>query len=201
MVEDQSGLANPRNRWSGLIFGLLKKPFVQIGLGIVGLILLSAAVYGIHQTQLPQPQPIQFSHAKHVSLGIQCLFCHPGAMRGDSAGLPSVSLCNSCHQQITNPSTDAQTSLGLSILASYTKNNQPITWVPVAILPDFVSFSHSSHIAAGINCENCHGEVGQMITAVPQEMNMGWCLNCHRTRYQNDPVKLAKLTDCLTCHK
>jgi hypothetical protein len=89
----------------------------------------------------------------------------------------------------------------LSILASYTKNNQLITWVPVAILPDFVSFSHSSHIAAGINCENCHGEVSQMITAVPQAMNMGWCLNCHRARYKNDPVTETKLTDCLTCHK
>jgi hypothetical protein len=30
---------------------------------------------------------------------------------------------------------------------------------------------------------------------------MGWCLNCHRARYKNDPVTETKLTDCLTCHK
>ena len=201
MVENQSGLPNQRNRWFGLILGLLRKPLVQIGVGIVGMVLLGGAAFGIRQTQVPPPQPIQFSHTKHVSLGIPCLFCHSGALRGASAGLPTVSLCNSCHQQIANPSKDTQTTLELNILARYVKNNQPIAWVPVAILPDFVYFSHSPHIAAGLNCENCHGEVSQMTTAVPQEMNMGWCLDCHRTRYENDPVLLAKLTDCVTCHK
>jgi hypothetical protein len=29
---------------------------------------------------------------------------------------------------------------------------------------------------------------------------MGWCLNCHRTRFANDPARLTKLTDCGTCH-
>jgi hypothetical protein len=200
-VENQSGLSNQQNHWVGLILGLLKKPLVQIGLGIVCLALGAGAVYTIRQTQVPPTQPIQFSHTRHVSLGIQCLFCHPGAMRGDSAGIPTVAMCNSCHQQIANPSTDAQTSLELNKLTSYIKKNQPILWVPVAILPDFVSFSHSPHIAAGINCENCHGEVSQMTTAVPQAMNMGWCLNCHRARYKKDPITLTKLTDCLTCHK
>ena len=200
-MENQSGFKNQLNHWIGLILKLLRKPIIQTGLGIVGLFLLAGAVYGIRQIQLPPSQPIQFSHAKHVSLGIQCLFCHPGAMRGDTAGLPSLAMCNSCHQQIANPSSDAQTTLGLKILASYLKNNQPIKWVPVAILPDFVTFSHSSHINAGINCEDCHGEVSQMTTAVPQAMNMGWCLNCHRARYKNDPVTETKLTDCLTCHK
>jgi Cytochrome c7 and related cytochrome c len=73
--------------------------------------------------------------------------------------------------------------------------------VPVAILPDYVYYAHRPHIAAGLNCENCHGEISQMTVAVPQKMNMGWCLDCHRTRYQNDPVMLTRLTDCVTCHK
>ena len=38
MVENRSGLPNQRNQSVGLISALLKKPFVQIGLGIVGLI-------------------------------------------------------------------------------------------------------------------------------------------------------------------
>jgi hypothetical protein len=29
---------------------------------------------------------------------------------------------------------------------------------------------------------------------------MGWCLNCHRQKAKDDPVLLAKLTDCSTCH-
>jgi hypothetical protein len=29
---------------------------------------------------------------------------------------------------------------------------------------------------------------------------MGWCLECHRERAGDDVDKLAKLTDCGTCH-
>ncbi len=194
-MDNHSGLSNQGNHRVGLISMLLKKPLVQIGLGIVAAIFLGGAIFGIRQTQLPPPQPIQFPHDKHVSLGIQCLFCHPGALRGESAGLPTASMCNSCHQQIakTSPETDK--------LAAYVKNNEPILWVPVAIEPDFVFFSHRPHIAAGLNCENCHGEISQMTVAMPQKMSMGWCLDCHRTRFKDDPVMLTKLTDCVICHK
>jgi hypothetical protein len=178
-----------------LIVKLLKKPLVQIGLGLVVLVVAGGAVWGIHQTQVPPPQPIQFPHNLHVSLGIQCLYCHPGALRGPSPGLPTEAKCYGCHQQITVKNAE------LNKLFTYVKNNQPINWVPVAILPDFVYFSHRPHIAAGLNCEDCHGEVSQMTVAVPQKMNMGWCLNCHRSRFKDDPVMLTKLTDCVTCHK
>jgi len=195
MVEDKSGLLNQSSHRVGSISLLLKKPLIQIGLGIIGLVLLGGFVIGIRQTQLSPSQPIQFLHDQHVSLDIPCLYCHSGALRGDSAGLPTVAMCNGCHQQTkkTNPETDK--------LAAYVKNTEPIAWVPVAILPDFVYFSHRPHIASGINCENCHAEVGQMTIAVSQKMNMGWCLDCHSTRSRNDPALRAKLTDCVTCHK
>jgi hypothetical protein len=178
-----------------LIVKLLKKPLVQIGLGLLVLAVAGGAVWGIRQTQVPPAQPIQFPHNLHVSLGVQCLYCHPGALRGPSPGLPTEAKCYGCHQQITVKNAE------LDKLFSYVKNNQPINWVPVAILPDFVYFSHRPHIAAGLNCEDCHGEVSQMTVAVPQKMNMGWCLNCHRSRFKDDPVMLTKLTDCVTCHK
>ncbi len=177
------------------IFKLLKKPLVQIVLGVIGILLLAGAGWGVYQTQVPPPQPIQFPHNLHVSLGIQCLYCHPGALRGQSPGLPTEAKCYACHQQIAvrNPELDK--------LFAYVKANKPIQWVPVAILPDFVYFSHRPHIAAGLNCEDCHGEVSQMTVAVPQKMDMGWCLSCHRSRFKDDPVMLTKLTDCVTCHK
>jgi Cytochrome c7 and related cytochrome c len=194
-VEDQSGLPNRENKWIGFISQTIKKPIVQFGLGIIGLVLLGVIIFGIRQAQLPPPQPLQFPHEKHVSLGIQCLFCHPGALRGQSPGLPTVSKCNGCHQQVKKSNPE------LAKLAAYVKNNEPITWVPVALVPDFVYYSHRPHIAAGLNCENCHAEIGQMTVAVPQKMDTGWCIGCHRTRYKNDPVMLTKLTDCATCHK
>jgi hypothetical protein len=73
--------------------------------------------------------------------------------------------------------------------------------VPVAQVPDFVHFVHRPHIAAGLNCERCHGNMSNVeIAENPQVMNMGWCLTCHRERAAEDPEKLTKLTDCGTCH-
>jgi hypothetical protein len=174
---------------------LLKKPLVQLGLVIIGALLLAGMAWGIRQTQIPPSQPIQFPHNMHVNLGIPCLYCHPGALRGPSPGLPTESKCWACHQQITVRNSE------IDKLVSYVTANKPIPWVPVALLPDFVYFSHRPHIAAGLNCEDCHGEISQMTVAVPQQMNMGWCLNCHKSRYKDDPVMLTKLTDCVTCHK
>jgi hypothetical protein len=73
--------------------------------------------------------------------------------------------------------------------------------VPVAQVPDFVHFNHRPHVAAGLNCESCHGNVaGMTIYENPQVLNMGWCLTCHRERAAGDAAKLTKLTDCGTCH-
>jgi hypothetical protein len=177
------------------IIDLLKKPSVRIGLGLVVLLLLSAAVWATWLVQSPPSQPIQFPHNKHINMGIPCLYCHPGALRGQSPGLPTETKCYTCHIQITTTNSE------IDKLESFTELNESIPWVPVAILPDFVYYSHRPHIAAGLNCETCHGEISQMTVAEPQKMNMGWCLDCHRTRYKNDPVLYAKLTDCVNCHK
>jgi hypothetical protein len=68
----------------------------------------------------------------------------------------------------------------------------------VAIMPDFVQFTHQPHVNAGLECKACHGDLASMTTAQPQRgMNMGWCLACHR---QMRPENAVKLTDCGTCH-
>jgi hypothetical protein len=102
-----------------------------------------------------------------------------------------------CHQNIAK--TD--TSPLLAPLKDYVLNNREIAWVPVAHVPDFVHFRHRPHIAAGLNCEQCHGDMSRVTIAQnPQVMNMGWCLDCHREQAGNDQEKLTKLTDCGTCH-
>ncbi len=177
------------------ILGVFNQPLGRIGIVIVVLAVLSVGVWGIAQTQTAPPQPIQFPHNLHVGLGIQCLYCHPGALRGPSPGLPTETKCWGCHQQLAIQGTE------LPKLAAFVQNNEPIPWVPVAELPEFVHFVHRPHIAAGLNCETCHGDVSKLtVYRNPQVMNMGWCLNCHRQRTQNDPVLRAKLTDCGTCH-
>ena len=177
-----------------LLRKLLRQPLVRVLLIIAGLTLIIGAGWGVFQTQKSPEQPIEFPHNRHVGLGIQCLYCHPGAWKGESAGLPTQSKCWACHQQIAKESPE------LDKLAEYVSTGQQIPWVPVAIVPDFVQFMHRPHIAAGLNCENCHGEISEMTVAVPhEEMNMGWCLSCHIEKSDDDHEMLTKLTDCTTC--
>ncbi len=175
----------------------LKQPLGLIAVGIVFLAAFSLVAYGISVTQQVPEQPIQFPHRTHIGFGIQCLYCHPGAAKGPSAGIPSQAKCWGCHQQIAK--TD--TSPLLAPLKEAVESGTLIQWVPVAQVPDFVQFNHRAHIAAGQNCENCHGDMSKVTVAQnPQIFNMGFCLNCHRKIGANDPEKLTKLTDCGTCH-
>lgn len=177
------------------ILDAFNRPLGRIGVLIALLVVFSVGVWGVVQTQAAPQQPIQFPHNLHVGLGIQCLYCHPGALRGPSPGLPTATKCWGCHQQLAVQGSELPT------LAAYVQNNQPIPWVPVAQVPDFVHFVHRPHIAAGLNCENCHGDVSKLtVYQNPQVINMGWCLNCHRQSTQNNPELRAKLTDCGTCH-
>ena len=125
------------------VFNALNQPLGRIGVLITLLVVFSGAIWGIAQTQTPPVQQIQFPHNLHVGLGIQCLYCHPGALRGPSPGIPTETKCWGCHQQIPIQGTE------LPKLAEYVKNNQPINWVPVAQVPDFVHFGGRPTIRPG----------------------------------------------------
>jgi len=182
--------------WYETLRVMIRKPAVVASVGIIIVLVLSAGTYGIWLTQQPPKQPIQFPHKLHLGFGVQCLYCHPGAWKGRSAGLPTETKCWGCHQQIPIKNADQQK------LADAVYKDEPIKWVPVFILPDFVYFNHRPHIAAGVNCETCHGELSRLTVAQPRKgLNMGWCLHCHRTRFANDEVLLTRLTDCGTCHR
>ena len=62
-------------------FEWLLSPMGRVGVLIVALSFFSLAAYGIYTTQQSPEQPIEFRHDVHVKLGVQCLYCHPGALR------------------------------------------------------------------------------------------------------------------------
>lgn len=143
-------------------------------------------------TRAPEPpQPVPFPHVAMVSRGVQCLYCHADAIRSPAAGLPSVYLCMSCHSVI-GPDSPA-----IQQVRAYWERQQAIPWVRLYRLPGFVQFSHRPHLAAGLNCEGCHGDVGAMevTVTVPYYKQMGWCLACHEQ--QSNPLPL---TECQICH-
>jgi hypothetical protein len=184
------------------IFEFLFKPQVRIAILVAVLAIMGGAGWALYQTQIPPQQPIEFPHNLHVGFNIPCLYCHPGAFRQASAGLPTTSKCWGCHQNLAKyADPNAVWPERLVKLREYALNNQSIPWVPVYQVPDFVHFNHRPHIAAGLNCENCHGDMSKKTVAtVEQTVNMGWCLNCHRQRAADNPEKLTKLLDCGTCH-
>jgi hypothetical protein len=60
-------------------------------------------------------------------------------------------------------------------------DNKPIRWQRVHVLPDYVYFDHSIHIAKGVGCSTCHGAVDRMpLMRQAAPLTMGWCLDCHR---------------------
>jgi hypothetical protein len=166
-------------------------------ISLIALLIIAGIAGGIYlsrtQALAAPEQPIAFSHQTHTQAGVQCLYCHPGALRSQVAGIPSVQKCMGCHTIIA---TDSPT---IQVVAGYWERQEPIPWVRVNVQPDFVFFSHQAHLGASLNCETCHGDVGQMDVVQPVvKMDMGWCLNCHLEQPQE---KIARLADCLACHK
>lgn len=120
-------------------------------------------------------QPILFSHRRHAGVyGIECLYCHSNTDRSPYAYIPSVQLCMGCHQVVKSGSPEIQT------LRGYQERGEPVPWVRIYRLADFVQFNHAPHIRADLECQECHGPVETMdVVYRAAPLTMGWCLECH----------------------
>lgn len=151
-------------------------------------------------------QPIAYSHMLHAgTLNIQCEYCHSMARKSVHAGVPPTETCMGCHKVVD--STDRPE---LEKLKGYWEREEEIPWVKVHDLPDWVYFSHKRHVTAGVQCEECHGQVKETMTVGQRvsPLNMGWCLECHKTHPSVDEnygaqaeLRRAEMKDCYTCHK
>jgi hypothetical protein len=130
----------------------------------------------------------------------------------------------SCHSQLFT-----QAAMLAPVRTSLAEN-RPIRWRRVNVLPAYVYFDHSIHIAKGIGCTTCHGPVGAMpLMRQYESLTMGWCLNCHRDpapylrsrsavfdptwkpgadqaqegkkRLISYHIDVTHLTDCSVCHR
>ena len=170
-------------------------------------------------------QPVPFSHEHHAGgLGLDCRFCHGGVESSAVAGVPATETCMTCHSQIwTNAAMLAP------VRASFA-TGVPLRWKRVNALPDYVYFDHSVHVAKGIGCSTCHGNVDRMaLMRQDAPLTMSWCLDCHRDPkpYLRSPdevfaaewgapadqaergarllkqyhIAIRHLTDCSVCHR
>jgi len=155
---------------------------------------------GVDQNYEPI-QPIHYSHRIHAGDNeINCKYCHSASRVSKTAGIPSLNVCMNCHKSISEVAESTATpeyskafydeqiqklykAVGWDAATqSYTGKTEPVKWVKIHNLPDFVYFNHSQHVTtAGIECQTCHGPVQEFeIMKQFSPLTMGWCVNCHR---------------------
>ena len=176
-------------------------------------------------------QPIAYSHRLHAGeLQIPCLYCHFGAERSRHAGIPPANVCMNCHQNVITSFAAKREeamvaeeegrkakrlvsdelrklydalALDENLERDDAREPEPIAWVQVHRLEDFVVFDHRVHVAAGVVCQDCHGRVEAM-ERVRQEsdLSMGWCVNCHRKVNVEGVAgrSVEASIDCAACH-
>ena len=159
-------------------------------------------------------QPILFSHIVHAgAYRIHCQYCHSDARRSQYAGLPSVERCMGCHKIVA-----ADGNPEVKKLHGYWERKEPVPWVRIFKVPEFVYFPHKPHIRAEVACQTCHGPIQALmqipavrgpnlvndaknlvgLPAAPPQLSMGWCVDCHRLQNQTRGTKAP--LDCVTCH-
>ena len=175
----------------------------------VVLLLLSSAYFvygyfmqvGVDQGYMPV-QPIHYSHKIHAGANqIECKYCHSSARVSKHSGIPSLNVCMNCHQNIAEYNGEEDLENGYTkdfytkeikklykavgwdeTNQKYTGESQPVKWIRIHNLPDFVYFNHAQHVEVGeVVCQKCHGPVEEMeVMYQYSPLTMGWCINCHR---------------------
>ncbi len=185
----------------------IKNQFLMFVVAIFFLLSSAYFVYGyLSQVGVDQGyepvQPIHYSHRIHAGdNGIDCKYCHSSARVSKHSGIPSLNVCMNCHKSIYEvaPSTATEEyskefydgeiqklykAVGWNDAdQKYTGKTQPVKWVRIHNLPDFVYFNHSQHVSvAGVECQKCHGPVEEMeVMYQYSPLTMGWCIECHRS--------------------
>jgi hypothetical protein len=168
-------------------------------------------------------QPVPYSHQVHVGqMGLDCRYCHTTVGTAAFAAVPPTSVCMNCHMAITPESEKLQP------VRESMQSGNPVRWIHVHDLPDFVYFDHHAHVSQGVSCLSCHGRIDRMEQVHQVEtLSMDWCLACHRNPAPNlrpreyvtdlnwtpeeNPQQLGERlmreynispsTNCSTCHR
>ena len=96
-----------------------------------------------------------------------------------------------CHTNVRDKSPR------LELVRKSYQTGEPIPWVKVHDLPDYVFFNHQAHVTAGVSCVTCHGRIDQEVEVHQEKpLNMAWCISCHRDPAPNiRPASLVTKLD------
>lgn len=135
-----------------------------------------------------------FNHQLHAGqLGIDCRYCHTHVEESYHSNVPSVATCIGCHGENKLDGWDTH-KVGW-IREAYAEDAS-IEWRRIHVVPDYAHFPHHVHVAAGVSCYSCHGQIAGMPEVYQAEsLGMGWCLDCHRNPEANlvPPTEVTNL--------
>ena len=152
---------------------------------IIALVLIiNAIVLGVYYYFSPEytrvgyapTQPVSFSHEFHAgTLEIDCRFCHNFVEQSGHSNVPGTNVCMSCHSMVLKDDPR------LATVRQSFDTGDPIPWVRIHKVPDYVYFNHAVHVNRGISCIECHGKIDEMeVVYHAKKLSMGFCLECHR---------------------
>ncbi|WP_299057747.1 c-type cytochrome [uncultured Polaribacter sp.] len=193
--------------WEGIKKNTFLHVLFVIFAALMGAYIVFGTLFKVGVDEGYQPvQPIVFSHKIHAGDNkIDCQYCHSSAKHSKHSGIPSVNVCMNCHKNISEVAENTVVELEDGVVLGkqeldkeiakvykaagwdaenleYTGETQPIKWVRIHNLPDFVYFNHSQHVTVqGVKCQKCHGPVEEMEELYQHApLTMGWCIDCHR---------------------
>jgi hypothetical protein len=225
--DDSRAARSPRGPRPGIVFPRWTNRLREISAvaavgGLIYVVVLVTLVFGPDNSAIgyAPEQPVPYSHQVHAGdLDIDCRYCHNTVEQGAKALIPPAATCMNCHKTIL-PESEKLAPVRRSF-----ETGEPVRWVRVHDLPDFVYFDHSAHLNAGVGCASCHGRIDRMeVVRQDKPLNMAWCLECHRNpageivpreavtqlAHARDPelgavlvdeYDLTPAVDCSTCHR
>ena len=128
-----------------------------------------------------------FSHALHVGeLELECINCHEDGEAADDPGMPALSTCSLCHDEL-----DTEKSEDRRIVSLF--DEDAFRAVYASKLADELRFSHLTHVRQGLECAACHVGIDESTRLRPaMNVPMGRCTECHEER--------QVANECSTCH-
>ncbi|HAL56233.1 MAG TPA: hypothetical protein DCP63_07115 [Bacteroidetes bacterium] len=165
---------------------------LKLPLVLSAIVLIGATILLAFHSAGDRTQPIAFNHKKHAENNVDCHVCHRHVLESEKAGMPGISVCARCHEDVVHVSPERKK------LQTYVSAQMEIPWKTVYDVPQHVLFSHKRHVVAGkLGCPECHGEVSGMSSPFTEpltDLGMDACVDCHRTLYKNPH-------ECLHCHR
>jgi menaquinone reductase, multiheme cytochrome c subunit len=148
-------------------------------------------------------QPISFNHALHVEeVDNGCESCHFFRADGSFSGIPKLAQCIDCHAETMGDSEEEA-----RFVEQFVWKEREVPWLAYSRQPDCVFFPHAAHvIGAEMECETCHGHIGESDRSRPYESNRItgysrdiWGKNI--AGFKTNTWDRMKMDDCAQCHK